>query len=198
MARACLFDGHISIYNTNKFKIHIVYYMCVKNMSICPPCYSRITWLMEYVGYLYWILICKNMFIFFILILKYVNSIWILFFSCSYEKVSITQQDARKIVGNNLPYAPIWHVRGSEKNLQAAEEESYPGEIELENEGINEDFKNLYCLKLSHHQLISPSKLRYSAVLNNRRGGGGGGGYFAILEHFVSCYHLIMSPPPPF
>ena len=30
-------------------------------------------------------------------------------------------------------------VRRSEKNRQAGEEESYPGDIELENEGGNED-----------------------------------------------------------
>ena len=48
-----------------------------------------------------------------------------------------TQQDERKIVGNSLPNAPS-RVRRSEKNRQAAEKEK-PGEIELENEGSNED-----------------------------------------------------------
>ena len=41
-------------------------------------------------------------------------------------------------MGNSLPNAPSG-VSRSEKNRQAAEKESYPGEIELENEGNNED-----------------------------------------------------------
>ena len=49
------------------------------------------------------------------------------------------QQHVRKIVGNsrNAPSC----VRRSEKNRQAGEEESYPGDIELENEGSNEDWR---------------------------------------------------------
>ena len=41
-------------------------------------------------------------------------------------------------MGNSLPNA-LSRVRGSEKNRQAAEKESYAGEIELGNEGCNED-----------------------------------------------------------
>ena len=40
-------------------------------------------------------------------------------------------------MGNSLPNAPS-HLRRSEKNYQVAEKQSYPGEIELENEGNNE------------------------------------------------------------
>ena len=110
------FDNHISIYNTFNMKniIYIYIYYRYKHMhiylythtymyiyhivcmwKIYPACYLRITWLIEYVGYLYWILIGKNMFkcnAFFVsnLILKSdVNSIWILSFSCSYQKVSM-------------------------------------------------------------------------------------------------------------
>ena len=48
------------------------------------------------------------------------------------------QQDVRQIVGNCLPYVPS-RARRSEKNRQATEEECYSREIELENEGDNED-----------------------------------------------------------
>ena len=39
---------------------------------------------------------------------------------------------------SSLPNAPS-RVRRSEKNRQAAEDESYPGEIKLENEGSKAD-----------------------------------------------------------
>ena len=45
------------------------------------------------------------------------------------------QQDLQKVRGNSLPNTPL-PVRCSVKNRQALEEESYLGEIELENEGI--------------------------------------------------------------
>ena len=54
------------------------------------------------------------------------------------KRYQCTQQDVRKIVGNSLPQAPS-SVRRSENNRQAPEEGSYPREIELENEGSNED-----------------------------------------------------------
>ena len=44
----------------------------------------------------------------------------------------------KKNRGNSLRNAPS-RVRRSEKNRQAAEEESYPGEIKLEYEGNNKD-----------------------------------------------------------
>ena len=47
------------------------------------------------------------------------------------------QKDVRKIVENSALHVPS-RVRPSERNRQAAEQESYPGEIELENKGINE------------------------------------------------------------
>ena len=46
-----------------------------------------------------------------------------------------SQQDLQKVRGNSLPNTPL-PVRCSVKNRQALEEESYLGEIELENEGI--------------------------------------------------------------
>ena len=54
------------------------------------------------------------------------------------KRYQCTKQDVRKIVGNSLPQA-LSRVRRSEKNRQAPEEGSYPREIELENEGNNED-----------------------------------------------------------
>ena len=42
------------------------------------------------------------------------------------------QQDVQKIVGNSLRNTPS-RIRRSEKNRQATEEETFPGEIELEN-----------------------------------------------------------------
>ena len=39
---------------------------------------------------------------------------------------------------NDLANAPL-HMRRSEKNCQATEEERYPVEIELESKGSNED-----------------------------------------------------------
>ena len=55
------------------------------------------------------------------------------------KRYQCTQQDVRKIVGNNRSHAPS-RVRRPEKNRQEVEKESYPGEIELENKGINERF----------------------------------------------------------
>ena len=55
---------------------------------------------------------------------------WKLDFSCSYKKVSIYTIKCTKECGNSLSNAP-WHLGHSEKNYQAAEEKSYPGEIEL-------------------------------------------------------------------
>ena len=49
-----------------------------------------------------------------------------------------TQQNDRKILGNRLKNT-LSRVRHSEKNREVAEEEYYQGEIELENEGSNED-----------------------------------------------------------
>ena len=74
---------------------------------------------------------CKAFFVS-TLILKFdFNWIWILPFSCSYIKVpQWTQQDVCKIARNTLLNAPSC-VKRSEKNLQAAAEESYSGEIEL-------------------------------------------------------------------
>ena len=43
-------------------------------------------------------------------------------------------------MGNSLSNAP-WRLGHSEKNYQAAEEKSYPGEIKLENEVSNEDWR---------------------------------------------------------
>ena len=54
------------------------------------------------------------------------------------KRYQCIQQDVRKIVGNSLPNAPS-RVRRPEKNCQAAEKEGYPEEIELGNEGSNED-----------------------------------------------------------
>ena len=51
-----------------------------------------------------------------------------------------TQQDVQKIVANSLWNTPSC-VRGSEKKRQAAEQRTYPWEIELENEGSNEDWR---------------------------------------------------------
>ena len=51
-----------------------------------------------------------------------------------------TQQDVQKIVANSLWNTPSC-VRGSEKKRQAAEQKTYPWEIELENEGSNEDWR---------------------------------------------------------
>ena len=51
-----------------------------------------------------------------------------------------TQQDVQTNVGNSLPNAPS-RLRRSEKNYQVAEKQSYPGEIELENEGNNEHLR---------------------------------------------------------
>ena len=56
------------------------------------------------------------------------------------NRYQCTQQDVRKIVGDSLPNAPS-RVRYSEKNRQAVEEECYLGEIELENEGSDEDWR---------------------------------------------------------
>lgn len=46
-----------------------------------------------------------------------------------------TQKGAQKIVRNSLRNTPSRRVRRLEENRQAAQEESYPGEIELQNEG---------------------------------------------------------------
>ena len=56
-------------------------------------------------------------------------------------------------MGKSLTNAPP-RVKRSEKKFQAAKEESYPGEIELENKGSNENWRFTYklvvnCLKLS-------------------------------------------------
>ena len=108
---------HIYLYtHTYMYIYHIV---CM--WKIYPACYLRITWLIEYVGYLYWILISENMFkcnAFFVsnLILKSdVNSIWILSFSCSYQKVSMYTTTCTKILENSFPHAPS-RVRCSEKS----------------------------------------------------------------------------------
>ena len=62
------------------------------------------------------------------------------YFSAAVAKwYQLTQHYLRKIVENSLANAPF-PVRRSEKNCQTAEEESYPVEIELENEGSNEDW----------------------------------------------------------
>ena len=112
--------------------------------KICPACYLKLSWLIEYVGYLYQILICKNIlkcnaFFVSILILKNLILIHSEFYSGAVTKrYQCTQKDVQKIVGNSLPNA-LSRVRGSEKNRQAAEKESYAGEIELGNEGCNED-----------------------------------------------------------
>ena len=52
------------------------------------------------------------------------------------------QKSCTKNRGNSLRNAPS-KVRCSEKNRQAAEEESYPGEIELKNEGSNAKIEDL-------------------------------------------------------
>ena len=96
--------------------------------------------------YLCQILICENMFkckAFFVSI-SILNLILIqseFYLSAGIidrKRYQCTQQDVRKIVRTSLPNASS-RVRHSEKNFQAADEESYPGEIELENEGRNED-----------------------------------------------------------
>ena len=51
------------------------------------------------------------------------------------------QQDVQKFLGNNLQNT-LSRVRHSEKNRQAAEEGSYPGEIGLENGRSNEDWRS--------------------------------------------------------
>ena len=51
-----------------------------------------------------------------------------------------TQQNVRKILENRLKNT-LSGVRHSEKNCEAAEEEYYPGEIELENEGSNDNWR---------------------------------------------------------
>ena len=53
------------------------------------------------------------------------------------KRYQCIQQDIRKIVRNSLCNV-LSRVRRSEKNSQAAEEESYPREIKFENES-NED-----------------------------------------------------------
>ena len=55
------------------------------------------------------------------------------------KKHECTQKGAQKIVRNSLRNTPS-RVRRLEENRQAAQEESYPGEIELENE---ESYENL-------------------------------------------------------
>ena len=49
-----------------------------------------------------------------------------------------TQEDLLTVVGNSRAHAPS-RGRHLEKNRQEAKEECYPGEIELENEGSNEN-----------------------------------------------------------
>ena len=79
------------------------YYIIHFTYSTCPACYLRITWLIEYVGYLYQSLICENMFkckMFFvsILILKFdFNSIWVLSFSSSNKEVSMYYETSWEI-----------------------------------------------------------------------------------------------------
>ena len=51
-----------------------------------------------------------------------------------------TQQDVRKTVRNNLRNAPS-RVTRSEKNCQAAEQESYPREVELGSKGSIKDWR---------------------------------------------------------
>ena len=51
-----------------------------------------------------------------------------------------TQQDVRKIVRNSLRNPPS-RVRHSEKNCQAAKQESYLREVELESKGSIEDWR---------------------------------------------------------
>ena len=142
------FDSHISINNK-----HNTYYVCIIYMlykvyawKICPACYLRITWLIKYIGDLYWILICEKMFNCkaFWFLFWYWNLILVQFefylYAAVTKRYQCTQQDVRKIVQNSLPNAPS-RVRGSEKNGRSVEEESYPGEIELEIVGSNEDWR---------------------------------------------------------
>ena len=55
--------------------------------------------------------------------------------AASEKRHQCSQQDLQKIRGNSLPNTPL-PVR-----CQALEEESYLGEIELENEGSNENWR---------------------------------------------------------
>ena len=78
---------------------------------------------MEYVGYLYQILICENMFkckAFFVSIL--IRSGFYLSAAVT-NRCQCKQQDVQKTMGNSLPNAPS-HVRHSATNRQAAEEQS--------------------------------------------------------------------------
>ena len=68
------------------------------------------------------------------------NSIWILHFSTVTNSYQCTQQNVRKILENRFKNT-LSRVRHSVKNREAAEEEYYPGEIEIENEGSNEDWR---------------------------------------------------------
>ena len=109
----------------------------------------RITWLIKYVGYLCRILVredilkCKA----YVFLFWYWNLILIQpefdLSAAVTKKYSCTQQDVHKTVGNSLANA-VSRARRSKKNHQAAEEESYPGEIELKNKGSNMKIEDLH------------------------------------------------------
>lgn len=63
------------------------------------------------------------------------------------KRYQCTQEDESKVVENTLQNAPS-HLKHSQYNRQAAEEESYPGEIELQNERRNENWRFTSFLKL--------------------------------------------------
>ena len=123
------------------------YIACV--LKIFSVCYLRITWPIKYVGYLCQILVredmlkCKAYFFLF----WYWNLILIQpefdLSAAVTKRYYCTQQDVHKTVGNSLANA-LSRARHSRKNHQAAEEESYPGEIELKNEGSNMKIEDLH------------------------------------------------------
>lgn len=63
------------------------------------------------------------------------------------KRYQCTQEDESKVVENTLQNAPSC-LKHSQYNRQAAEEESYPGEIELQNERRNENWRFTSFLKL--------------------------------------------------
>ena len=76
----------------------------------------------------------------FLFLFWYWNLTWIQSVFCLSAAVTKRYQSTQD-VENSLRNTPP-RVRRSEKNCQAAEEESYPGEIELEKERNSEDLRS--------------------------------------------------------
>ena len=63
------------------------------------------------------------------------------------KRCQCTREDESKVVENTLQNAPS-RLKHSQYNRQAAEEESYAGEIELQNERRNENWRFTSFLQL--------------------------------------------------